>query len=196
MFLTGYNDGTTSTTSLAVHEFLALEEATAPAGSGLKAALGWFVGFVERLHAARTLHAELAFYAAGLPGNSHRDGETARIKNQFDHQALGGGPKGMIKAGPIELRLAWTIAGGRSMSFRGAGGGVVATIARGPGRGVAFAHGAHTAERGSVEHQNNAGPAPGVTMILTQRAAPTKAFKSLSPAERLFAHAGLAVYQG
>ena len=79
------------------------------------------------------------------------------------------------------------------MSFLDANG-LVATIERGPGRGVAFVDGAHTVQRGVVKHRNDDGGESGVTLIITFRADTSSAFKDLSPAERLFAHTGLAVF--
>ena len=71
--------------------------------------------------------------------------------------------------------------------------GCVATIDRSPGRGVCFVDGAHTRSRGVVDHRNDAGDEPGATLILTFRADASHAFDYLSPAERLFAHAGIAL---
>ena len=79
------------------------------------------------------------------------------------------------------------------MSFRDARGWV-ATIDRSAGRGVCFVDGAHTVSRGVVEHRNDAGDAPGATLILTFRADASSAFDDMTPAERLFAHAGIALF--
>ena len=73
--------------------------------------------------------------------------------------------------------------------------GWVATIERSPGLGVCFVDGAHTLSRGVVEHRNDAGDEPGTTLILTFRADPSSAFGHMSEAERLFAHAGVALFQ-
>ena len=100
---------------------------------------------------------------------------------------------GSPKAGPVKLRLALSVRGRRSMSFRDARGWV-ATIDRSPGRGVCFVDGAHTLSRGVVEHRNDAGDAPGATLILTFRADASSAFDDITPAGRLFAHAGIALF--
>ena len=86
-----------------------------------------------------------------------------------------------------------SVRGKRSMSFFDAHGWV-ATIDRSPGRGVCFVDGAHTASRGVVEHRNDAGAEPGATLILTFRADASSAFDNMTPAERLFAHAGVALF--
>ena len=48
-------------------------------------------------------------------------------------------------------------------------------------------------KRGVVEHRNDAGDAPGATLILTVRRDASNAFNHMSEAERLFAHAGIAL---
>jgi hypothetical protein len=68
------------------------------------------------------------------------------------------------------------------------------TIPRAGGRGVLFVDGAHTHSRGIVKHRNDAGDAPGATLILTFRADASSAFDDMTPAERLFAHAGIALF--
>ena len=46
-----------------------------------------------------------------------------------------------------------------------------------------------------METHQYAGDAPGATLILTFRADPSSAFGHMTPAERLFAHAGVALFQ-
>ena len=132
-------------------------------------------------------------YPAGRAGKPHRDGEEPDLTNQHDHQDRGGEAKGFRFAGPVKFRLALSVVGKRSMSFRDTRGWV-ATIDRSPGRGVCFVDGAHTESRGVVEHRNDAGDAPGATLILTFRADASSAFGDMTPAERLFAHAGIALF--
>ena len=45
-----------------------------------------------------------------------------------------------------------------------------------------------------METHQYAGDAPGATLILTFRADPSSAFGHMTPAERLFAHAGIALF--
>ena len=136
---------------------------------------------------------EFATYPAGRAGRPHRDDEEPDLTNQHDHRDRGGKAKGYPKAGPVKLRLALSVRGRRSMSFRDKRGWV-ATIDRSAGRGVCFVDGAHTHSRGVVEHCNDAGDTPGATLILTFRADASSAFDDMTPAERLFAHAGIALF--
>ena len=191
LHLVGPNDGTSSDTS---RDFLSYVKRLAAKASGAdKASLEFFAAQLERWLFARTILAELATYPAGRAGKPHRDDEEPDLTNQHDHQDRGGKAKGYPKAGPVKLRLALSVRGRRSMSFQDARGRI-ATIDRSPGRGVCFVDGAHTSSRGVVEHRNDAGNAPGVTLILTFRADASSAFDDMTPAERLFAHAGIALF--
>ena len=82
------------------------------------------------------------------------------------------------------------------MSFKDLDGEFL-TIARSAAdrRGVVFVDGAHTGERGEVQHRNDAGSEPGLTMIITFRADVTGAFEHMSEVQRLFAHLGLALFK-
>ena len=101
--------------------------------------------------------------------------------------------KGALKCGSVSLRLAHTVIGDRPMSFHDKDGHLV-TIQRGPGRGVLFVDGAHTRERGIVQHRNDAGAEAGATLIVTFRRHVSSAFADLSEAERLFVQTGIALF--
>ena len=191
LHVVGPNDGTSSDKSRAFLSYV--KRLAAKAHGEDKAALEFFAAQCERWLFARTLLVELATYPAGNQGNEHRDDEEPDLKNQHDHQDRGGEAKGYPKAGPVRLRLALSLLGKRSMSFRDARGWV-ATIDRSPGRGVCFVDGAHTGSRGVVEHCNDAGDAPGATLIVTLRRHRTSAFAHMSEAQRLFAHTGIALF--
>ena len=191
LHVVGPNDGTSSDKSRA---FLSFVKGLAAKASGEdKAALEFFAAQCERWLFTRTLLVELATYPAGRAGNSHRDEEEPDRKNKYDYRHRGGEAKGFRFAGPVILRLALSVRGRRSMSFYDTRGWV-ATIDRSPGRGVCFVDGAHTTSRGVVDHRNDAGDAPGATLILTFRADASSAFDDMTPAERLFAHAGIALF--
>ena len=191
LHVAGPNDGTSSDTS---RDFLSyVKRLAADAEGDDKAALEFFAAQCERWLFTRTLLVEFATYPAGRAGRPHRDDEEPDLTNQHDHRDRGGKAKGYPKAGPVKLRLALSVRGRRSMSFRDKRGWV-ATIDRSPGRGVCFVDGAHTYLRGVVEHCNDAGDAPGATLILTFRADASSAFGDMTPAERLFAHAGIALF--
>ena len=72
--------------------------------------------------------------------------------------------------------------------------GKLVTLPRATGSGVVFVAGAHTRQRGIVKHQNDAGAAPGATLIVTLRADVSSAFDRMTPVERLYAHAGIALF--
>jgi hypothetical protein len=191
LHVVGPNDGTSSDKSRAFLSYV--KRLAAKAHGEDKAALEFFAAQCERWLFTRTLLVELAAYPAGRAGNSHRDDEKEDLKTQHDHRHRGGEAKGFRFAGPVKFRLALSVVGKRSMSFRDTRGWV-ATIDRSPGRGVCFVDGAHTESRGVVEHRNDAGDAPGATLILTFRADASSAFDDMTPAERLFAHAGIALF--
>ena len=191
LHVVGPNDGTSSDKSRAFLSYV--KRLAAKAHGEDKAALEFFAAQCERWLFTRTLLVELATYPAGRAGDSHRDLEEPDLKTQHDYRHRGGEAKGFHFAGPVKLRLALSVVGKRSMSFRDARGWV-ATIDRSPGRGVCFVDGAHTRSRGVVEHRNDAGDAPGATLILTFRADASSAFDHMTPAARLFAHAGIALF--
>ena len=191
LHVVGPNDGTSSVKS---RDFLSYVKGLAAKAHGEdKVALEFFAAQCERWLFTRTLLVELATYPAGRAGKPHRDEEEPDLTNQHDHRNRDGEAKGYAKAGPVKLRLALSLLGKRSMSFRDARGWV-ATVDRSPGRGVCFVDGAHTHSRGVVEHCNDAGDAPGATLILTFRADASSAFDHMTPAARLFAHAGVALF--
>ena len=95
--------------------------------------------------------------------------------------------------------LEWIIAKysvkwGKIHTAAAARGGHLVTLPRVTGTGVVFVAGAHTRQRGIVKHQNDAGAAPGATLIVTLRADVSNAFEHMTPVERLFAHAGIALF--
>ena len=100
---------------------------------------------------------------------------------------------GVVVAGTVEFRAACSVDGDRTMSIHDKRGHLV-TLPRTTGTGVVFVAGAHTRQRGIVKHQNDAGAAPGATLIVTLRADVSDAFKHMTPVERLFAHAGIALF--
>ena len=191
LFLVGPNDGTSSDTTCDVLRYV--KGLAAKADGADKEALEFFATQLERWAQARTLRAELATYPAGRQGNTHRDDEKEDLTNRHDYRHRCGEAKGFRFAGPVIFRLALSVLGKRSMSFRDKRGWV-ATIDRSPGRGVCFVDGAHTHSRGVVEHCNDAGDEPGATLILTFRADASSAFDHMTPAARLFAHAGIALF--
>ena len=136
--------------------------------------------------------AEFAFYPAGQEGNIHDDDEKEDLPAQHDHSEYGL-PKKAPKCGPVTLRAALSCVGGRSMSIFDIDGHLV-TIPRVGGRGVLFVDGAHTRSRGIVKHRNDAGDAPGATLIVTLRRHRSSAFDHMSEAQRLFAHTGIALF--
>ena len=188
----GANDGTLSDQGRAMLSYVMNAADAAPPGE-LKDALIWWTGCLERWGGARCVLAEFAFYLPGIEGNIHDDKETPDLKNEHCHLHRGGQPKGAIKAGSVSLRLAHTVIGRRAMSFHDIDGHLV-TIPRGPGRGVLFVDGAHTALRGIVKHRNCAGDEAGATLIFTFRRHVSSAFAHLSEAQRLFVQTGIALF--
>ena len=185
------NDGTLSDHKKALLAFLA--RAASRARGPLKEALEWFIDFIKNCFATRTLDLELVLYGPGEEGNVHDDEETPERTKQHDHTDRGGADAGEVIAGPIDFRAACSVAGDRTMSIHDKRGKLV-TLPRATGSGVVFVAGAHTHQRGIVKHQNDAGPAPGATLIVTLRADVSDAFKHMTPVERLFAHAGIALF--
>jgi hypothetical protein len=192
LHVVGPNDGTSSDKSRAFLSYVKRLAAKARDADD-KEALEFFAAQCERWLFTRTLLVELATYPGGRAGKPHRDEEEPDLTNRHDYRHRGGEAKGFRFAGPVILRLALSVRGRRSMSFYDTRGWV-ATIDRSPGRGVCFVDGAHTRSRGVVEHCNDAGDAPGATLILTFRADASFAFDDMTPAERLFAHAGVALF--
>ncbi len=134
LHVVGPNDGTSSDKSRA---FLSYVKRLAAKASGAdKAALEFFAAQCERWLFTRTLLVELAMYPAGRAGMPHRDDEEPDLTNRHDYQHRGGEPKGYHFAGPVKLRLALSVRGRRSMSFRDARGWV-ATIDLAPGAACA-----------------------------------------------------------
>ena len=185
------NDGTLSDHKKALLAFLA--GAADEASGELEAALLWFIDFIKNCFATRTLDLELVLYGPGEEGNVHDDKEDPERTKQHDHEERGGAAAGEVIAGPIDFRAACSVDGGRTMSIHDTRGKLV-TLPRATGTGVVFVAGAHTRQRGIVKHQNDAGPAPGATLIVTLRADVSNAFERMSPVERLFAHAGIALF--
>ena len=174
------SDGTLSSHKKAVLAFLA--GAADEASGELEAALLWFIEFIKNCFATRTLDLELVLYGPGAEGNVHDDTEEALY-----HRG------GVLVAGTIDLRAALSVGGDREMSIHDKRGHLV-TLPRVTGTGVVFVAGAHTRQRGIVKHQNNAGAAPGATLIVTLRADVSSAFDRMTPVERLYAHAGIALF--
>ena len=189
--LTKCNDGTMSDHFKALLAFLA--RAASKARGRLKAALKWFIDFIKKCRATRTVDLELLLYGPGEEGNVHDDQEEPERTKQHDHEERGGAAAGEVIAGPIEFRIASSVAGDRTMSIHDTRGKLV-TLPRATGTGVVFVAGAHTRQRGIVKHQNDAGDAPGATLVVTLRADVSSAFGNMTPVERLFAHAGIALF--
>jgi hypothetical protein len=174
------SDGTLSDHKKAVLAFLA--GAADEASGELEAALLWFIDFIKNCFATRTVDLELVLYGAGEEGNVHDDTEEPTKSRG-----------GVVVAGTVEFRAACSVDGDRTMSIHDKRGHLV-TLPRTTGTGVVFVAGAHTRQRGIVKHRNDAGTAPGATLIVTLRADVSNAFERMSPVERLFAHAGIALF--
>ncbi len=174
------SDGTLSDHKKAVLAFLA--GAADEASGELEAALLWFIDFIKNCFATRTVDLELVLYGPGEEGNVHDDKEEPTKKRN-----------GVVVAGTVEFRAACSVDGDRTMSIHDKRGHLV-TLPRTTGTGVVFVAGAHTRQRGIVKHRNDAGTAPGATLIVTLRADVSNAFERMSPVERLFAHAGIALF--
>ena len=190
MYLYGPNGGRLSDQTLAVLRYF--KRAARDASGQLKDDLNWFGEFLVRGAKAGCVLAEFAFYPAGQEGLVHEDDEESELLVTHDHPEEGL-PKKAKKAGPVTIRAALACSGGRSMSIFDKSGFLV-TIPRAGGRGVLFVDGAHTRSRGIVKHRNDAGDAPGATLIVTLRRHRTTAFNHLSEAQRLFAHTGIALF--